>query len=58
MAAMNMVSTGVFEGKLSFKNMSAGGRLCTLLENPHFWVQMIKGRPPDGILMTKRASSQ
>jgi hypothetical protein len=29
MAAMNMVSAGGFGGKLSFKKMSAGGRLCT-----------------------------
>ncbi len=49
MAAMNMVSAGGFlGGKLSFKNKSAGGRLCTLQENPHFWVQMIKVRLPDG----------
>ncbi len=27
---------GVFGGKLSFKKMSAGGRLCTLQETPHF----------------------
>jgi hypothetical protein len=39
---------GVFGGKLSFKRMSAGGRLCTLQENPHFWVPTIKVRPPDG----------
>ncbi len=38
----------VFEGKLSFKEMSAGGRLCTLQENPHFWVPTIKVRPLDG----------
>jgi hypothetical protein len=25
------------------------GRLCTLQENPHFWVPRIKVRPPDGI---------
>ncbi len=36
MAAMNMVSAGVFGGKLSFKKMSARGSLCTLQENPHF----------------------
>jgi hypothetical protein len=37
--AMNMVSSGgVFGGKLSFTKMSAGGRLCTLQENPQFWV--------------------
>ncbi len=29
--------------------MSAGGRLCTLQEYPHFWVPTIKVRPPDGI---------
>jgi hypothetical protein len=39
---------GVFVGELSFKKMSAGGRLCTLQENPHFWVPTIKVRPPDG----------
>jgi hypothetical protein len=51
MAAMNMdgVRRGVFGGKLSFKKLSAGGRLCTLQENSHFWVPMIKVRPPDGI---------
>jgi hypothetical protein len=48
MAATNMVSAeGVFEVKLSFKKMSAGGRLCTLQENAHFWVPRIKVRPPD-----------
>ncbi len=26
----------VFGGKLSFKKLSAGGRLCTVQENPHF----------------------
>jgi hypothetical protein len=31
--------------------MSAGGRLCTLQENLHFWVLTIKVRPPDGILV-------
>ncbi len=51
MAAMNMVRVRreVLGGKLSFKNMSAGGRLCTLQENPHFRVQTIKVRPPDGM---------
>jgi hypothetical protein len=49
MAAMNMVSAGGFSGgKLSFKKMSAGGRLCPLQENPHFWVPTIKVRPPNG----------
>jgi hypothetical protein len=53
MAAMNMVSAGMFlGGKLSFKKMSAGGRLCTLQENPHFWVPTIKVRPPDGTVWT------
>ncbi len=33
---------------LSFKKLSAGGRLCTLQENPHVWVSMIKIRQPDG----------
>jgi hypothetical protein len=42
------VRMGVFGGKLSFKNMSAGGRFCTLQEKPDFWVQTIKVRPPDG----------
>ncbi len=47
MAAKNMVSAGgVFGGKLSFKKMSAGGRLSTSQENPHFWVPTIKVRPP------------
>ncbi len=37
MAAMNMVSAGGFlGGKLSFKKMSAGGRLCILQEDPPF----------------------
>jgi hypothetical protein len=44
------VRRGVFGGKLSFEKMSAGGRLCTLQENPHFWVPTIKVRPPDGII--------
>jgi hypothetical protein len=50
MAAMSMVSAGGFSrvSFRSFKKMSAGGRLCTLQENPHFWVQTIKVRPPDG----------
>ncbi len=44
-------STGGFRGKLSFEKMSAGGRLCTLQENPHFCVPMIKVRPrSDGTL--------
>jgi hypothetical protein len=42
------VHRGIFGGKLSFKKMSAGGRLCTLQENPHFCVT-IKVTPPDGI---------
>jgi hypothetical protein len=49
------VRRGVFGGKLSFKNMSAGGRLCTLQENHHFWVKTIKVRPPDGTLKEKEA---
>jgi hypothetical protein len=32
------VHSGVFGGELSFKKMSEGGRLCTLKENPDFWV--------------------
>ncbi len=50
MAAMNMVSAGVFGGMLSFK-MSAGAWESPLLckKNPHFWVPTIKVRPPDGI---------
>jgi hypothetical protein len=47
MAVMNMVSAGGFGGKLSLKKMSAGSRLCTSQENPHFWVPTIKVRPPD-----------
>jgi hypothetical protein len=39
MAAMNMVS--------------AGGRLCTLQENPHFWSPTIEVRPPDGITLAR-----
>jgi hypothetical protein len=50
MAAMNMVSTGVFGGKLSFKEVYARGRLFTLQENPHFRLPTIKVRPPDGNL--------
>ncbi len=42
------VHRGVFGDKLSFKQMSARGRLCTLQENTHFWVPTIKVRPPDG----------
>ncbi len=37
---------GVFEGKLSFKKMSAGGRLCA--KNSHFWVLEIKVKAPGG----------
>ncbi len=49
MAAMNMVSAWGFLGsKLSFKKMSAGGRLCTLQENPHIWAPTMKVRPHDG----------
>jgi hypothetical protein len=46
------VRRGVFAGKLSFKKMSAGGRLCTLQENPNFSVPTIKVRPPDGISLS------
>ncbi len=42
------VHRGVFGSKLSFKKTSAGGRLCTLQENPNFRVPAIKVRPPDG----------
>jgi hypothetical protein len=42
------VRRGGFGGKLSFKNISAGGRLCTLQENPHFWVLAIKVKQLDG----------
>ncbi len=28
-----------------------GGRLCSLQENPHFWVPTIKVRPPDGTFL-------
>jgi hypothetical protein len=38
----------VVGGKLSFGIMSAGGRLCTIQENPHFWIPTLKVRPPDG----------
>jgi hypothetical protein len=44
---------GVFGGKLSFKMMSALGRLCILQENLHFWVPTIEVRPPDGINYNK-----
>ncbi len=47
------VRRGVFGGKLSFKMMSAGGRLCTFQENPHFWVPTIKVRPPDGTVQVR-----
>jgi hypothetical protein len=43
-----MVFTGGFGDKLSFKQMSAGGRLCTFQENTLFWAPTIKVRPPDG----------
>jgi hypothetical protein len=53
MTAMNMVSLRGFSGgRLSFKKMSAGGRLCTSQENPHFWVPTIKDRPPDDMPRT------
>ncbi len=42
---------GVFGSELSFMKMPAGGRLCTLQGNPHFWFPTIKVRPPDGILL-------
>jgi hypothetical protein len=42
------VFRGVFVGKLSLRKMSAGGLLCTFQENPHFLVQTLKVRPPDG----------
>jgi hypothetical protein len=42
------VHGGFWGGKVSFKKMSAGGRLRILQENPHFWVPAIKVRPPDG----------
>ncbi len=45
------VRRGVFGGKLLFKKMSAGGRLFTLQENPHFWVPTFKVRPPDDTLI-------
>jgi hypothetical protein len=49
MAAMNVVSAGGFSGgKLSFKKMSTGARLCTSQENPQFWAPAIKVRQPDG----------
>ncbi len=51
MAAMNMVSAGGFRGKLSFKKMSAGGRLCTSQKKNRFWVPAIKVRQPDGTPM-------
>ncbi len=44
---------GVFGGGPSFKNMSAGGRLCTFQENPHFWVPTLKVRPLDGKSCTR-----
>jgi hypothetical protein len=50
------VCRGVFGGKLSFEKMSAGVRLCTLQENPYFWVPTIKVRPPDGNSMPKKAT--
>jgi hypothetical protein len=33
--------------------MSAGGRLCTFQENPHFWFPKIKVRPHDGSCQCK-----
>jgi hypothetical protein len=49
MAAMNMVSAVGFLGvSVHFMKTSAGGRPCTLQENPHFWVPTIKVRQPDG----------
>jgi hypothetical protein len=47
--AMGRVSTGAFRGKLSFRKMSAGGRLCTFDGKPQFWVPMLKVRPPEVI---------
>jgi hypothetical protein len=54
MATMDMdiwCPPGVFGGKLSFRIMSAVGRLCTFQENPNFWAPTPKVRPPDGILL-------
>ncbi len=49
MAAINLVSAGGFSGvSFQLKTCPQGGRLCTLQENPHFRVQTIKVRPPDG----------
>jgi hypothetical protein len=53
MAAMNMVSAGRFLGKLTFKKMSARGRLSTLQENPQFWAPTIKVTQPDGVRMRR-----
>jgi hypothetical protein len=56
MAAMNMVSAGGFSGvSFHFKKMSAGGRLCTFQENPHFLVPTLKVRLPDGKVTCARA---
>ncbi len=38
----HVVCRRIFGGKLFFKMMSAGGRLYTLQENPHFWFQRSK----------------
>ncbi len=53
MAAMNMVSTGGFSGvSFHLRRCPQGVAyvVCTLHENPHFWVLAIKVRLPDGNL--------
>ncbi len=48
----DMVSAGGFSGvSFHLRTCPQGGRLCTLQENPHFWVQAIKVRQPDGTLL-------
>ncbi len=52
MAAMNMVSAMGFSG-VSFHLRRYPQGVATVLrrKTPFFWVQMIKVRPPDGMLL-------
>jgi hypothetical protein len=45
---ISLVHSGVFGGKFFLRRRLEGVCLCTLQENPHFWVPTIKVRPPDG----------
>jgi hypothetical protein len=46
---------GFFGCKLSFKKMSAEGRLCSMQENSHFWFPTMKVRQADGSLWSGKS---